>query len=150
MDEGEAPARRNASREGMQVLFMDYLTCLGYNPPKASIRIIASSSSRLRGRYRLPFRDPSLFKERRGIRRLRHRRGPFTHLPVATCHASVRTHLFFLHCSRGPLWLDMKRSVSDISRRFIAGRQTSDTLSAQNNEYILSHKNFEYFTVLNK
>lgn len=28
---------------------MDYLTCPGYNPPKASIRIIASSSSRLCG-----------------------------------------------------------------------------------------------------
>lgn len=33
----------------VQVLFMDYLTCPGYNPPKASIRIIASSSSRLCG-----------------------------------------------------------------------------------------------------
>jgi len=50
---------KECAREGVQVLFMDYLTCLGYNPPKASIRIIASSSSRLRGCYRLPFLDPS-------------------------------------------------------------------------------------------
>lgn len=35
---------------------MDYLTCPGYNPPKASIRIIASSSSRLCGCYRPPLR----------------------------------------------------------------------------------------------
>lgn len=40
----------------VQVLFMDYLTCPGYNPPKASIRIIASSSSRLCGCYRPPLR----------------------------------------------------------------------------------------------
>lgn len=56
--------RRNAPWEGVQVLFMDYLTCLGYNPPKASIRIIASSSSRLRGCSR-PLRDLASTEKRR-------------------------------------------------------------------------------------
>lgn len=42
--EGKA-CEKECVRKGVQVLFMDYLTCLGYNPPKASIRIIASSSS---------------------------------------------------------------------------------------------------------
>lgn len=43
---------------------MDYLTCLGYNPPKASIRIIASSSSRLRG-CRRPSRDLASTEKRK-------------------------------------------------------------------------------------
>lgn len=71
---GEARgARRNAPGEGVQVLFMDYLTCLGYNPPKASIRIIASSSSRLRGSRR-PFRDLASTERRKEKRRKREKR----------------------------------------------------------------------------
>jgi len=72
---------KECAREGVQILFMDYLTCLGYNPPKASIRIIASSSSRLRDCYCLPFLDPSSlqgggereeerYRERNGLRAL--------------------------------------------------------------------------------
>jgi len=64
---------KECAREGVQVLFMDYLTCLGYNPPKASIRIIASSSSRLRGCYCLPFLDPSSLQEEEEKERRRNR-----------------------------------------------------------------------------
>lgn len=74
------------ARAGARVLFMDYLTCLGYNPPKASIRIIASSSSRLRGCCRpiLPFQRGKGWGERES-RRLRHRHTSLTtHLSVAT------------------------------------------------------------------
>lgn len=55
MGERSAECERTGERR-VQVLFMDYLTCPGYNPPKASIRIIASSSSRLCGCYRPPLR----------------------------------------------------------------------------------------------
>lgn len=55
MGERSAECERTGERR-VQVLFMDYLTCPGYNPPKASIRIIASSSSRLYGCYRPPLR----------------------------------------------------------------------------------------------
>lgn len=44
---GTVRLRRCVEGDGRSaVLFMDYLTCLAHNPPKASIRIIASSSSR--------------------------------------------------------------------------------------------------------
>lgn len=74
----------------VQVLFMDYLTCPGYNPPKASIRIIASSSSRLCG---------CCAPERRGIAVILSRcRDPLTlhpllgFLPQPPCHLAARTH----------------------------------------------------------
>lgn len=69
---------------------MDYLTCPGYNPPKASIRIIASSSSRLCG---------CCAPERRGIAVILSRcRDPLTlhpllgFLPQPPCHLAARTH----------------------------------------------------------
>lgn len=81
---GAGGRRRNAPEKGVQVLFMDYLTCLGYNPPKASIRIIASSSSRLRG-YRRAFHELPL--EERERERARYPTSP----PVYLVHHAIAT-----------------------------------------------------------
>lgn len=120
------------ARKGVQVLFMDYLTCLGYNPPKASIRIIASSSSRLRGCYRLPCPDslplPPILslhkererkKERKKERKRRTTTDFVTHIlrlnirqfQSAACSPRFRIHAIYIAFSSIVCFDLMKKSV---------------------------------------
>lgn len=99
---------------------MDYLTCLGYNPPKASIRIIASSSSRLRG---CSHSLHDLVSTERRRERKRETgiplRSSSTMLGVSSRYRT-RALLFPFYCPRGPsrfiLRLGTKHRRNTVSR----------------------------------